>query len=59
VDIPQSVKNELEIVPVARMEEVLKHALVSQPIPIVWNEPPPALTPPAAGDDDVTGVRAH
>jgi len=26
VDIPQSVKNELEIVPVARMEEVLKHA---------------------------------
>ena len=31
VDIPQSVKNELEIVPVARMEEVLKHALVSQP----------------------------
>ena len=59
VDIPQSVKNELEIVPVARMEEVLKHALVSQPVPIVWNEPPPALTPPAAGDDDVTGVRAH
>ena len=58
VDIPQSVKNELEIVPVARMEEVLKHALVSQPTPIVWNEPPPALTP-AAGDDDVTGVRAH
>jgi len=59
VDIPQSVKNELEIVPVARMEEVLKHALVSQPVPIVWNEPPPALTPPTAGDDDVTGVRAH
>jgi ATP-dependent Lon protease len=53
------VKNELEIVPVARMEEVLKHALVSQPVPIVWNEPPPALTPPTAGDDDVTGVRAH
>jgi len=59
VDIPQSVKNELEIVPVARMEEVLAHALVSQPTPIIWNEPPPALTPPAASDDDVAGVRAH
>ena len=59
VDIPQSVKNEMEIVPVARMEEVLKHALVSQPTPIVWNEPPPALAPVAASDDDVGGVRAH
>ena len=29
-DIPESVKNELEIVPVSRMEEVLQHALVSQ-----------------------------
>ena len=59
VDIPQSVKNEMEIVPVSRMEEVLRHALVSQPTPIVWNEPPVALTPPAASDDDVSGVRAH
>ena len=30
-DIPNSVKNGLEIVPVSRMEEVLKHALVRQP----------------------------
>ena len=32
-DIPDAVKNGLEIVPVARMEEVLQHALVSQPTP--------------------------
>ena len=31
VDIPASVKNALEIVPVARMDEVLQHALVRQP----------------------------
>ena len=37
-EIPDAVKNELEIVPVARMEEVLQHALVSQPTPIVWEE---------------------
>ncbi len=58
-DIPQSVKNELEIVPVARMEEVLAHALLSQPTPITWNEPPAALTPPTATDDETAGVRAH
>ena len=37
-DIPNSVKNGLEIVPVSRMEEVLAHALIRQPEPIVWEE---------------------
>jgi ATP-dependent Lon protease len=60
-EIPDAVKNGLEIVPVARMEEVLRHALVSQPTPIEWREPPPALAThdSAAGDEDATGVRAH
>jgi ATP-dependent Lon protease len=58
-DIPDTVKNELEIVPVARMEEVLKHALVSQPTPIVWHEPPAALAPPAGSEEETAGVRAH
>ena len=57
-DIPDSVKNGLEIVPVARMEEVLLHALVSQPVPIVWHEPPPNLAS-HKGDEDASGVRAH
>jgi ATP-dependent Lon protease len=58
-EIPDSVKNELEIVPVARMEEVLKHALVSQPTPIVWHEPPAALAAHDAVEDETAGVRAH
>ena len=37
-EIPSSVKNGLEIVPVSRMDEVLAHALVRRPIPIVWEE---------------------
>ncbi|MDE2579810.1 MAG: endopeptidase La [Hyphomicrobiales bacterium] len=37
-DLPASVKNALEIVPVSRMDEVLKHALVRQPTPITWDE---------------------
>nr|MDJ0614314.1 endopeptidase La [Rhizobiaceae bacterium] len=35
-DIPDNVKNELEIVPVSRMDEVLEHALVEKPSAIEW-----------------------
>lgn len=35
-DIPDNVKNEMEIVPVSRIDEVLEHALVSKPEPIEW-----------------------
>ncbi len=58
VDIPNSVKNALEIVPVARMDEVLAHALVRQPKPIVWEED---LKPARAlvSEDDASGAIAH
>ena len=60
-EIPDAVKNGLEIVPVARMEEVLQHALISQPTPIVWEEPAAdvAKRTGGMGDDDSSGVRAH
>jgi ATP-dependent Lon protease len=58
-DIPNSVKNGLEIVPVSRMEEVLAHALVRQPKSIVWEEDRKAAAAPIAGDDDAAGVVAH
>ena len=38
VDIPASVKNGLEIVPVSRMDQVLEHALIRLPEPIEWEE---------------------
>ncbi len=58
-DIPNSVKNGLEIVPVGRMEEVLLHALVRQPRPIKWEEDLKAVVKPPASDDDAAGVVAH
>ncbi len=58
-EIPLSVKNGLEIIPVSRMDEVLKHALVRQPIAIDWEESENAPPPPVAGDDDASGVVAH
>ncbi len=57
-DIPNSVKNGLEIVPVSRIDEVLKHALVRQPVPIVWEEERKPLAPLPA-EDEASGVVAH
>jgi ATP-dependent Lon protease len=37
-EVPDSVKNGMEIIPVAMMDQVLKHALVRQPEAIAWEE---------------------
>ena len=37
-EIPDNVKEGLTIIPVAHVDEVLKHALVRAPIPIEWDE---------------------
>ena len=59
-EIPNSVKSGLEIVPVSRMEEVLKHALIRQPAAILWEEDVKAAVAPAApGDDPGQGLIAH
>ena len=60
VDIPASVKNGMEIVPVSRMDQVLQHALVRMPERIEWDEPATAQGPEApAVEDDSPGVVAH
>ena len=62
-EIPASVKNRLEIVPVSRMEEVLGHALVRRPVPIVWDpdavDVAAAAAKRAAADDESSGFVAH
>lgn len=58
VDLPKSVREGLEIVPVSRMEQVLQHALTRQPVPIVWEEDLKAVPAPGA-DDEAAGVVAH
>jgi ATP-dependent Lon protease len=61
VDIPASVKNALEIVPVSRMDEVLRHALVREPVAIQWDDDLRSTTKPPVGqaDGDQSGVIAH
>jgi ATP-dependent Lon protease len=56
VEIPDNVKNGLEIIPVSHANEVLKHALVRQPEPIEWTEPAHV---PAAVEDDAAAQIAH
>jgi ATP-dependent Lon protease len=58
-DIPDSVKNRLEIVPVSRMDEVLARALVRVPEPIEWDEKAHLKDAVAVSDDDSATMRAH
>jgi len=56
-EIPDSIKGGLEIIPVARMDEVIRQALVSQPQPIVWEED--TTRPPQAETEENAGLTAH
>ena len=61
VEIPDNVKNGLEIVPVGHVSEVLKHALVRVPEPIEWDEvaEEAARAKAALKSTDHTGAIAH
>jgi ATP-dependent Lon protease len=58
-EIPDNVKSGLEIVPVGRVGEVLRHALVRMPEPIEWVEPAETRTKTDAGDDAGATTFAH
>jgi ATP-dependent Lon protease len=49
-EIPDEVKSKLDIVPVSRLDDVLKVALVRMPDPIAWDTEPVAAVPPTDGD---------
>jgi ATP-dependent Lon protease len=56
-EIPDEVKTKIEIVPVARLDDVLKVALVRMPEPVVWveeAEPKPPVT-----ETGQSGITAH
>jgi len=62
VEISESVKSGLEIIPVSRMDEVLAHSLTRKPEPIVWDETqakPAPETPPQAAEEEPSGLTAH
>ena len=62
VEIADSIKSGLEIVPVARMDEVLARAMIRKPEPIEWDETATtAATMPkeAPVEDEASTLIAH
>ncbi len=62
VEINDSIKSGLDIIPVSRMDEVLARALVRKPEPIVWDEAaakPVDVAETAAVEEDASGLTAH
>jgi ATP-dependent Lon protease len=61
VEINDSIKSGLDIIPVSRMDEALARALVRKPEAIVWEESTakPVDVPDAAVEEDSSGLTAH
>jgi len=60
VDVPQSVKDGLEIIPVSTADEVLKHALAGPLTPIEWSEADEPIAAAAKVDDgDADAILTH
>ncbi len=55
-EIPENVKEGLEIIPVAHVDAVLEHALTSLPDPIEWTEKDDLASQPQGASDAVTGT---
>ena len=59
-DISDTVKNGMEIIPVSRMDEVIKHALVRLPEPIEWDESKAVVKSEVVTEDgDTAPLTAH
>ncbi|MEP0520870.1 MAG: endopeptidase La [Hyphomicrobiales bacterium] len=62
-EIPDNVKEGMEIIPVSHMDEVLKHALVDAPVAIEWSEEEfdkaAAASSGSGESEQVSGLVAH
>jgi len=60
-EVPQNVKNELEIIPIGQVDDVLKEALVESLVPIEWNpeDEEAAAAVGSSPDGDLSGMTAH
>ncbi|SDB12562.1 endopeptidase La [Bauldia litoralis] len=58
-DIPENVKNGLDIIPVSRMDDVIRQALVRPPEPIEWDESKEPARPSVSEEDAAAALTAH
>jgi ATP-dependent Lon protease len=57
-EISDAIKGGMEIIPVARLDDVVMRALVRKPVPIVWEEDTKVPVKPD-GDEAAGGLTAH
>jgi ATP-dependent Lon protease len=57
-EISDAIKSGMDIIPVARLDDVISRALVRPPVPIVWEEDTKVPIPDAA-DEAAGGLTAH
>src|SRR3954465_15918252 len=58
-EISDAIKGGMEIIPVARLDDVVAKALVRVPVPIVWEEDTKVPVKPDAADEAGGGLTAH
>ena len=63
-DIPDNVKRNMTIIPVSHVDEVLRNALVTEPVPIEWHEDDAVEAGKVAGSsggegEEPKGIRPH
>jgi ATP-dependent Lon protease len=58
-EISDAIKGGMDIIPVARLDEVVNKALVRPPVPIVWEEDTKVPVKTEAGDEAAGGLTAH
>ena len=58
-EISDAIKGGMEIIPVARLDDVVAKALVRPPVPIVWEEDTKVPVKADAGDEAAGGLTAH
>src|SRR5438128_2038863 len=58
-EISDAIKGGMDIIPVARLDEVVAKALVRVPVPIVWEEDTKVAVKPDSGDEAAGGLTAH
>ncbi len=58
-EISDAIKGGMNIIPVARLDDVVSKALVRPPVPIVWEEDTKVPVNPDGGDEAAGGLTAH
>jgi ATP-dependent Lon protease len=58
-EISDAIKGGMEIIPVARLDDVVSRALVRPPVPIVWEEDTKVTVASETGDEAAGGLTAH